>query len=276
MTPAPRWHPDELELTQYVVAEQSMLAGASVETHLLSCGHCRATVAGAVRSDRLAAVQRRIDDRLDALERPWLERLLCKLGLAEADARVLLSAPSVRLAWGIAVVAAALLSVLVASQQPDGRTVYLLLAPMLPAGATAIAYAPRLDPALSIVSATPYRASRLLLIRSVAVGITAGVAVTLASVAVPDWEATAVVWLLPALALTLALLTLSPWLGTGAAAALVGGAWSSVVFALKRSGLDPLLTYSGTGQLVSAALAALALAVLASRWQRLDDGGLAR
>ena len=276
MTPDSTWHPGEQDLQSYVDASCGALVATSVEQHLMTCVGCRSLVAEGVRPDRVHTVLQRLDDRLDALERPWPERLLCRLGMAEVDARVLLSAPSVRIAWGVAVVAAVALALLVAAQDGNGRTVFLLLAPLLPAGATAMAYAPQLDPAIAIVSATPYRASRLLLIRSVAVGATAATAVGLASLVVPAWESTAIVWLLPALALTLAVLVLSPLLGTGNAAGLVGAAWSVLVLGLERGGADPLLTYSMSGQLVSAAVAALALVVVAGRWQRLDDGGWTR
>ncbi|MBK5306305.1 MAG: hypothetical protein JJD92_06405 [Frankiaceae bacterium] len=276
MTHATRWHPAQQELQSYADAACGALVAASVEQHLLTCTTCRAHVALGVQRDRLETVAQLLDDRLDHLERPWAERLLRRLGVAEVDARVLLSAPSVRIAWGVAVAAAALLALLVAGQDADGRTVFLLLAPLLPAGATAVAYAPQLDPALAIVSASPYRASRLVLIRSLAVGITAAISVGLASFVVPGWGSAAAAWLLPALALTLAVLALSPWLGTGNAAALVGGAWSVLVLGLERSGSDPLLTYSASGQLISAAVAALALAAVVGRWQRLDDGGWPR
>jgi hypothetical protein len=273
MTPAMEWHPGQPELQAYAAGRPEAVWDASVEAHLLACGSCRLVLHGAVPAPRLTAVFDAIEDRIDGLERPWIERLLRRFGLSEPDARALLAAPSLRVAWWGAVAASALLALLVAGQDGDARTVFLLLAPLLPAVSTAAAYASALDPAMPIVAATPYHSSRLLLTRSLAVGATSTVGACLAALAVPGSAATVVVWFLPALALTLLVLALSQWCGTGPAAAVVGGAWVSLVVTLHDVGRDPLATFDRTGQLISAGLAALALVVVVTRWQRLDEGG---
>lgn len=273
MTPAHPWHPATDELQAYADGRPAPLWDASVEAHLLSCKDCRLVLRGAVPASRLSVVLDRVEDRLDEWGRPWIERLLCRLGMGESDARALLAAPSLRFAWWGAVASAAILAVLVAEQAGDARKVFLLLAPLLPAVSTAAAYATALDPAMPIVAATPYRASRMLLLRSLAVAATSTVGACLAALTVPDRGLTAVVWLLPAVAMTLLVLALSHWWGTGWAAVAVGAAWVSVVAVLNENGRDPLATFGGTGQLVSAGLAAVALVIVVTRWQRLDEGG---
>lgn len=273
MTPRTRWHPQPPDLQAYADGRTDARWDASIEAHLLSCADCRLVLREAVPASRLTVVLDRVEDRIDEVERPRIERLLCQFGMRESDARALLAAPSLRLAWWGAVASAVLLALLVAEQGGDARRLFLLVAPLLPAVSTAAAYATALDPAMPIVAATPYRASRMLLLRSLAVAATSTVGACLAGLAVPDRGLTAVVWLLPALAMTLLVLALSHWWGTGAAAAAIGAAWVSVVVVLHEDGRDPLATFGSTGQLVSAGLAAVALVIVVLRWQRLDEGG---
>jgi hypothetical protein len=270
MTPPNAWHPNEAQLQTYVDGGLPGLSAASVEAHLLACSACRALVSGGVDATRLVAVKASLDDRVDAVERPWSERLLVRCGFHEADARALLAAPSLRWAWWLAVAAAALLGLLVSGDTRDPDAVFLVLAPVVPLGATAAAYAPALDPAFALVSATPYRTMRLLLARSLAVGATAMAGVAIAALALPARDLTAVVWLLPAVALTLLVLALAPLLGTGAAAAVVGGAWLMGVAVLEKRGVDVDWVADGAAQAGSAAVALLALVVLVRESSNLD------
>lgn len=273
MTPATSWHPDEPQLQAYVDGRPGGLSAASVEAHLLACGGCRSTVRAAVPDARLAAVLAGVEDRLDGLERSWVERLVCRIGMSEPDARALLAAPNMRLAWWGAVLAAAVLALLVAQQSRDPQGLFLLLAPLLPMVSTAAAYAPGLDPARSIVSATPYLRTRMLLARSLAVGVTALLGVGAAAFALPERNLTAVAWLLPAVALTLVVLALSPWLGTGPATGVVAGGWVTAVSMLHGRGVETLAVLDRNGQLLCAALAALALATVVDQWTHVDQGG---
>ena len=272
MTTKATWHPGISALQNYVDRRTDSLSSASVEAHLLACHTCRIHVRDSMPARRLAEVLAAIDDRIDALERPRVERLVQRLGASEADARALLAAPSLRLGWWGAVALACALALLVARQDEYSRTIFLLLAPLLPLISTAVAYAPGLDPALAIVAATPYRTSRLLLARSFAVGATAALATCLAGLALPSRDLTIVLWLLPALALTLLVLALSRWLGTGGATMAVAGGWVLVVGALADRGMDPLVTFQRNGQLVSLLVAMTALTIVLGRRRTLDEG----
>lgn len=273
MTPPVRWHPDAELILAYVQGLASSVQGASFEAHLLACKDCRSVVRDAVPALRLANVLEAVDNRLDGFQRPWVERWLCRLGVQESDVRVLLAAPSLRFAWWGAVVGAALLALLVAQSQREPQTVFLVLAPLLPALATAAAYAPGLDPARGLVAATPFRMVRLLLIRSLAVGVTAMAGVFAAALALPSRDVTMAAWLLPALALTMIVLALSPWLSTEVATGAVGFLWLGFVVLLHRGGVDLAAAIDGDGQWVSAALTALASAFLITSWRRFDEGG---
>ncbi len=274
MTPPDPWHPEETVLQAYVEGGPSTML-ASVEAHLLACVACRHRVADAVPEARLSSVREGLDDRLDALQRPRLERWLVRLHLNEADVRALLAAPTLRAAWCLAVLAAVGLAVLNLREARDPDALFLLLAPLLPVVTTALAYAPGLDPALPHIVATPYSTTRLLLARSLAVGVTALVGTGGAALALPDWDVASVAWLLPALALTLLTLALSPRLGALSASSVVGAVWVSFVVLLHREGRDVVAVLSGGGQLGATVLAIAALAVLVQQQKRFDGGGTA-
>ena len=271
MTPPDPWHPEEAALQAYVDGGPS----ASVEAHLLACVVCRHRVAAGVPEARLSSVRQGLDDRLDALQRTRLERWLMHLGLPEADVRALLAAPAVRAAWCLAVLAAIGLAVMNLRNGRDPDAVFLLLAPLLPLATTALAYAPGLDPALPHIVATPYSTVRLLLARSLAVGVTALLGTGGAALALPDRDVASVAWLLPAVALTLVTLALSPHLGALSASSVVGAVWVSFVVLLHREGTDVVEILSGAGQLVATVLAIAALAVLVQQQKRFDGGGTA-
>ncbi len=273
MTPPAPWHPDEPVLQAYANGQAMALSGASIEAHLLGCARCRDQLSQAVPIDRLASLRARIEDRVDVLELSRLERLLIRLRMQEADVRALLAAPALRAAWCVAVLAAIGLGLLVLLGSKDPDALFLLLAPLLPVCTTAVAYAPALDPALPHVAATPYSTTRLLLARSLAVGVTAFVGTGAVALALPGRDLASVVWLLPAIALTLVALALSPRVGAAWAAALVGSAWVSFVMLMQREGVSVVAALGLAGQLVAGLLTAAALAVLVDQQKRIDEGG---
>lgn len=272
MTPAAAWHPAEEVLQDYVDGRLAGLSAGSVEAHVLRCATCRAGLREGVPAERLARTREALEDRLDLAERPRLERLLLRLGADEADARALHAAPSLRVAWWLAVAGAIALALLASGSTQRSDAVFLLLAPLLPLATTALAYAPALDPAFALVAATPYRSARMLLARSLAVGGTSLVAVTLVAVLLPQRDLTAAGWLLPASALTLLVLALAPRLGVGAAAGVVGGAWVALVAGLQHEGVAVGWVQEAAAQGTAGAITAAALAVVVHQWSRLDRG----
>lgn len=272
MTPLAPWHPEESLLQSYVDGHPTLLSAASVEAHLVACAQCRSAVRDAVPAGRLTSIRVGLQDRLDALERPGLERLLVWLGLQEVDVRALLATPALRAAWWLAVVAATGLAVLNLQNGRDPDPLFLLLAPLVPVGTTALAYAPGLDPAFSHVAATPYSTTRMLLARSLAVGATAVLGTGCAALALPDRDMTSVAWLMPAVALTLVALALCPRLGAVTASCLVGAAWVSFVVLLRSGGVDVLAVLGVIGQLVVGAVALVALVVLVDQQKQLEGG----
>ncbi|HUR13567.1 MAG TPA: zf-HC2 domain-containing protein [Mycobacteriales bacterium] len=275
MTPPTSWHPGEELLQSYVDGGLPGLSAGSVEAHLLNCADCRAQIGHAVEPRRLVQVKEALDDRLDEIARPRTERFLVRLGVDECDARALLAAPSMRRAWWLAVLGAAALGLLALGNTQDPTAVFLALAPLVPLGATAAAYAPALDAAFALVSATPYRTTRLLLARSLAVGTTSLVAIALASLAIPQQDLARVVWLLPSVALTLVVLSLAPRLGAGYAAGGVAVGWLLVISTLETRGIDVDWLAEAAAQVVWALLAAVAFAAVVHQWHRIDTRGIA-
>lgn len=272
MNPRPGWHPDAPSLQAYVDDGASLALTASVEAHVLSCRSCRAALAPAVPPARLAVIREGLEDRLDAADRPWEERVLGRLGVREVDARVVLAAPTMRRAWWLAVTLALTFAVLAAWRSPSSEDAVLLLAPLLPVVATGAAYLPRLDPALPLTTATPYPAVRLLLLRSAAVSTASTVLGALATAALPIGLGQALVWLLPAAALTAGMLALSSWVDSGVAAAACSAGWLVAAWTAGHRELDPLAVYDADGQLASAVLLGAAVVVLFRHRHRLDPG----
>jgi hypothetical protein len=232
-------------------------------------------VSRGVDAARLVVVKASLDDRLDVAERPWLERLLTRARLDEADARALLAAPNLRRAWALAVLGAALIGVVVAVNAKDANELFYLLAPLVPLAATALAYAPSLDAALAIVASTPYSPARLLLARSLAVGVTAIAGVAVASLFLPGSQAGQLMWFLPAVALTALVLALAPHVGTGVATSGVGLGWVIALSGLRQRGIDVDWVAAGGTQLVAAVVALVAVLVVVRQWHGLDLRGLA-
>lgn len=272
MIPRLDWHPDEGMLQSYVDGVVGPVLATSVETHVLACASCRGVLVPAVEPIRLHRIRAAVEDRLDADARPWPERLLRRLGVAEVDARVLLAAPVLRRSWWLAVLLALGVAVLAAVQGAERGAVLLVLAPLLPVLTTAASYAPRLDPTLSLTAATPYPAMRLLLLRSGSVALAATVLAGAASLTLPGPAQETLGWLLPAVGLTAATLALSTWVDATTSAAACCAGWLIAVWVAAHPLRDPLAIYQLPGQLASAVLLVLAVAVLVQHRHRLDPG----
>jgi hypothetical protein len=106
----------------------------------------------------------------------------------------------------------------------------------------ALAYGPLADPAHEVVAATPYSAVRLLALRTACVVTGTLVPAVVAGVLLPGGAYLAVVWLLPALALTVGTVALSTRIAPHLAAAGLAVAWLVVSLRALAPRRDPLLT----------------------------------
>ncbi|MGW1536760.1 zf-HC2 domain-containing protein [Streptomyces aureus] len=249
------WHaPDDL-VTRYTDGSLAETDAWSLDKHLENCGRCAARVSHAVRAGAagpsLAAVRAGV---LAAAPAPARARRTAPTpgaprALGGRLTRILWAAgPAVRGTWAGSVVLVALGAVALAygGGWAGARPLLLALAPVVPVAGVALSYGRHSDPLHEIAASAPGGGLRLLLTRTAAVLAVSAPSLTLAGLLLPSpgprlpaGPATAG-WLLPGLALTLASLVLSGYLGCRTATAVVGGGWLLAVSA-------PLLLSGGTG-----------------------------
>jgi len=268
------------------------------ERHILSCSACRARIATLVGTGRpasdgsaassgrdpatrdaartglpdLAVVWGRVRDEVEVPKPSPFERLLARVGLPAHEARLVAAAPAFQAAWlgGVLVVG---FFVVVAAQiaYGPGQTVLLSVAPLLPSLAVAVSYDPDVQPALEQEVATPYPASRLVLLRTVAVLAGAVPAVIIFGLLVPGPPA--YLWLLPAIGFVAVVLACSTWVNPLRAVAGIAAGWFLTVSLASRGGpaSDVL---SDWYQLAYLCLAVTSMVVFLARGRHLrSDGG---
>ena len=289
MTFRDTWHADGDVLDRYASGSLDSARAMSVEAHLPSCEECRSTVARRADHTRLRDTWTAVAGRVDRPHQSLLERALRTLGVKETTARLLGATPSLRLPFVLSSATVLLLAVLAAGAGPGTGSpggaalgMLLVLAPVLPVVGVALAYGRHADAAYELTVATPTPGCRLLLVRSVVVLLTSILTGALAAAAIPGAGIEAAAWMLPALALTTSTLALSTWLPVRTAAAGVGAAWIALTIAglrLTQTGLArPRLNivvneavFRPSGQLVCAAIAAVAVAVALTRHDTVES-----
>jgi signal transduction histidine kinase len=204
---------------------------------------------------------------------PILDRALIRVGVREDAARIIGATPSLRLAWLLAAIGVALFAVWSPQGDPRVLDVVLLLAPVLPVAGVAAAYGPWADPMFDVTQASPSSGMRVLLLRTIAVLLTAGLLVTLATLSVPNAEVAAVAWVLPALALCSSSLMLGTFMPLRRAAMLVGIAWIVLVIAASTSAVNADLD-RGRAQVAFFVVMVLASIVLVRRRHHLEIANL--
>jgi hypothetical protein len=258
------WHADAELLAAYAGGRLDLARTASVEQHLLGCGVCRAGVAAV--ADR-SLLDRVWADTVDVLDRPPVslgERVLTWFGLAAPAARLACNASTARRAW---LAASTLLAVfaLAAPGADDRLAVWLLvLAPLVPMTGVAIAYGPETDPMHELVASSSYPRLRLVLLRSLIVVPVTGVLLLACSVGVPGGPRTAVLWLLPGLALAAMTLALEGRFGALRPAVALSVGWIAFAVGARAGTGSVLAAYGPSVQLVCLA-ALVAAAAFAAR-----------
>jgi Putative zinc-finger len=249
------WHLDQKLVHRYADGETNGVLAASVEAHLVACGDCRRLLAPAVDPRRLDAVWIEIADTVDTPRSGPLERLLHLSGVRPDTARLLAATPSLRIPWLAAVAGVFAFAALAAGLAPQGRLLFLTVAPLAPVAGVALAFGRAGDPTYEIGVATPYSGFRLLMVRTVAVlATTIGVALT-AALLIAGPGRLAVIWLLPALALTTTTLALAERVEPVHAATAVGVIWLAAAVATWLVRAEQLALFGPAAQLTFLALA---------------------
>ena len=258
------WHVDATTIARYARGQVPPSIGASVESHLLSCEQCRAHLAPAVDTARLATLWGGVLDRVEAPRPGLVERLLRRIGVSEGTARLLAATPALRGSWLLAMTGAlvfAAVAALTAGSSDQGALLFLAMAPILPVAGVAAAFHRGVDPTYEIGLAAPYPQFRLLLLRSAAVTAVTSTAALAVGLLLPARTLTAAAWLLPALALTSLTLVLARRLDIGHAAAAVCGAWT-LTAVTSHVGIERFVLFGALGQLAWVGLAVASLVVL--------------
>jgi hypothetical protein len=262
------WHLDTDTIAAYRADALSPAMAASLEAHVIACAECRALVHAHTDALRATANWAAIADRVDEPRRTVAERVLGRLGARDHVVRLLVLTPVFRVAWFGALAIVSTLAIFSSADNPmlrgdRGSFAFLVLAPIVPLLGIGAAFDRRGDPARELTEASPFSAFELLLIRSTAVLVGSAVITAVASVALPH-DASAAVWLLPALGLTTATLALARWFAVTAAAGTLSGMWLLAAAVTARSDAATRLIADYPPFRPGGQLAFLLLAVLAA------------
>jgi hypothetical protein len=219
------WHLDPEAIRAYAQGAAPPDLAASAEAHLMKCAACRGVVSSYVDIHRAEAIWHEVVDRVDAPRRSRPQRLLVRLGVSEATARLVFATPTLRGPWLLAIAGVLALAAWVAQVDERSLRMFLLVAPLGPLAGVAVAFAGGLDPTREIGLAAPYSGLRLLLIRTAAVLAVTVPIVATAGLALPGSHWLAVAWLLPTAGLTCAALALTGRMTPVVAVGVVAGAW---------------------------------------------------
>lgn len=274
------WHVDTDLLSRYAARDLDAAAAWSVESHVTACPDCRAKITqhSLVPSDRLTAIARRVQTRLDAPTPSAVERFLQVVGVPQHLARLLAATPSLTLSWLAAV--GFVLAVAVVSarwgwqpQNPMDRSLLLFLtvAPLVPLAGIAAAFGPNVDPTYEIGLAAPMRSGRLLLVRAVAVLASSLLIAGACAVFLPTLGWTVVAWIVPALAVSATTLALSTSVSPLWAASTVGAIWLLLVLGSEAVADVRFAAFGTSGQAVAATVLAVATAVVWSGRDRFEQ-----
>ncbi|MEU1179244.1 zf-HC2 domain-containing protein [Streptomyces sp. NPDC005820] len=247
------WHVSDSLAARYADGTLPEADAWSLERHVERCAECAGRVSGAVRrlpAPRLVLAEVRNAVLKDLPEKDVREPLpapptppapRARLWSAFLARALWAAGPAVRGAWLPAVLLVALgaLGLAYGAGVEGARPLLLALAPVLPVAGVAVSYGGYADPLHEIAAATPSGGLRLVLTRTAAVlGISLPL-LTVTGLLLPASGAPgAAAWLLPGLALTLASLALSGYVGCRTATAVTGGGWLAAVLA-------PVLTSAG-------------------------------
>ena len=255
------WHAQPATLGRYARGELAPAAAASVEAHLLACAavssRCRRCGAGPTAGRHLGCGRRggrRASDDSDRA-RSWrgsacvTTRHDCSPRRPSLTARLAAlrrGGPGLRASPRRSPTRAACCSS--SCWPPSCRS----WGSRRPTGATG-------DPTYDVALAAPYPSLRLLLLRASAVLATTVTLVGLAALLLPAAPGSPPRWLLPALALTVATLTLSARIPAAAAVGAVVAVWLGAVFTTDRATGSAYAAFGAAGQAAYLALLVISI-----------------
>jgi predicted anti-sigma-YlaC factor YlaD len=193
------WHIPADTLEDYLDGVAGHVRSASVESHLMACADCRASLAAQrgpsdAAAERAELVWQRIEDRID---RPRIPEVP-----GARWATTTLSSPPLRVVTVVLALALAGVPGVIGSTNPRAGVVVLVaLAPLAPLIGAALAFRTELDPAGAMCEATPLASGRLTVQRAAVLTVVSLLAGMVGSLFVPLPLSMLASWLLPGLAL---------------------------------------------------------------------------
>ena len=270
-----RWHIPAQQLDAYLTDRVDAATAASVEAHLVDCPTCRQALAErcdpVVVGGSWAALEGAIDLDLNSK----VQRAARRAGVSDRDIRTL--APT--LSSQAAFLAAAFLALLVAAaiarraggpEEGLARLLFLTAAPLAPLTAVVAALGSAAEVAPEVAKVTPASHLRLVAVRATTVTSAAIALGLIASAVLPGRWKEAVLWLLPALALSGLGALAGGRLAPTTAAAWLGSAWLVTVIVAARLTDDRLAAFRPGAQVVYLAVAVLAVSWIALRPESIE------
>jgi len=218
------WHAPPDVLQRYATGDVDDVTACSLEAHLEQCAVCRSAMAASADPLLAEAMWDGIVDRVDQPRPQAIERILRRLGFDEGSARLTAATPALRVAW-LAAVALVVGLVVLACQQTGSDATFLAIAPILPLAGVAAVFAPGVDPAGEIGSATPLFGFGLVLRRAEVVLVTSFATLLIGALALPGLDARDAGWVLPALALSCTTIAMVGRAPVVPLASILGGSW---------------------------------------------------
>lgn len=254
------WHLSTGDLRRYADGALVPPLLWSTEAHLAACPPCRELLSDAADPAPVDGAWSRLHTALDVPVPGPVERLLLTLGVPDHTARLLAATPVLRLSWLAAVASTLALTITLANVAHP--LVFLAVAPVLPLVGVAVSYGPRVDPTYEIAVVAPVHTLRLLLLRAAAVLTATTAASAVASLGLPSYGLRVLGWFLPALALTLLSLALTPRLGHVGSVVTVAVGWAVLLASTGAATRGHSVVFTSGGQLAVGLGAVVSAALL--------------
>ena len=246
------WHVRPEVWERYVAGALDFPAQSAVDTHVQRCARCQRAAVTHAEAPVLDRAWQNVSLEVARPRPSAVWRWLLRAGVPDSDVAVLRASSGLYRPWVVSILAALVCAFLTGSTAQQDR-VFVLLAPLIPVLAVALAY-DATDPMRELETSTPFSKLRMALLRTSAALAVALPVTTGMGLLVPGLRGVAFVWLLPGLCLAVAMLLLLTWWTAWVAAGVVASGWVAA---------GVLLTDARSAGVVDSAGAQLAFAVIA-------------
>lgn len=222
------WHVGPELWAAYVAGSLDFPAQSAVDTHVEGCAACRLAATSYADPQALDRAWSGVALEVARPPLPFPLEGLVRAGVPDRDATILGASTGLHRPWVAAIMAALVCAFLSSSLTRYEDPIFLLLAPLIPVLAVAMAYDVT-DPMRELEASTPFSKFRIALLRACAALAVAVPVTTAVGLVVPGLQGLAFVWLMPGLCLTLTMLLLLTWWTAWVAAGALAVGWAFAV-----------------------------------------------